>query len=449
MSAQDMLKFNVEYSLTHLLNMEIDKFGKLEQEKKLLADDHNFNLQAVFEQIDTNKARNIDFNNISEFLEKKLGKVADEDVTAFIRRLDKNLDCMLSYEEFEAGLKPSNIMFPPHESITVPKTEAPKFGTGTLTQPEAKNSISGPQAATAQSNPENFADPDSLPKPKDIISEMIDPKEEKKNLPLQMRNEMEGQHTQENLGMQPKYSPEGMAKNQEGVDIQFLQKTPESSDKKTKATLGLSPLSGNKSSPTRQFHRNLAEIKGKELLKPTQIIKSQGPDDFCIRDLMALQLENEAKIELLKYELYKNQDITYPVVAYYLDPENKGVITSEDIVSVFKKLGIKATEMDVYMLLKRLFKNIEGEISTKDFILLLFPELSERRKGISQSELSKTSLEALTDILAAYLENVKMDEESKNELLNKDLSTMFECFDIRNSGHFNKDDVFIPLYLIK
>ncbi len=103
---KEPLPYNVEYALARIMNKELEMQSTVEAQKKDLLNRYDYNVQAAFKVIDVRHTRYIDFENLSCFLKKRAGTVQADDVAAFMRRADRDLDCKVSYGEFIAAMQP-------------------------------------------------------------------------------------------------------------------------------------------------------------------------------------------------------------------------------------------------------------------------------------------------------------------------------------------------------
>lgn len=102
----DTLSYNIEYSLAKLFSTELEMHEPLEKAKEDLMQSPDFSLSNAFKTLDTNHSRNIDYYDINDILTRKTGSANKEDNVAFIRRLDRDLDSILTWEEFQKELMP-------------------------------------------------------------------------------------------------------------------------------------------------------------------------------------------------------------------------------------------------------------------------------------------------------------------------------------------------------
>ena len=100
----EFLKFDIEYALSHVLEKEckIHTFtNKMKEELYLRFD---FSLANLFKCVDILGIININIDSLTSFLERKGFKPASSYAKAFIKRVDKDKDGVLSWAEFSNAM---------------------------------------------------------------------------------------------------------------------------------------------------------------------------------------------------------------------------------------------------------------------------------------------------------------------------------------------------------
>ena len=111
----------MELTFAQLINKEIEYTENVEKELTNLINRSDYNYHEVFKAIDTKHIGIIDFDSLSTYLKKKHSQATPDDIRAFIRRADKDLDCKISYEEFVSTFSLSKAK----EKITRPRCITP------------------------------------------------------------------------------------------------------------------------------------------------------------------------------------------------------------------------------------------------------------------------------------------------------------------------------------
>ena len=100
-------KFEIENSLSKLINFEINGQVTIENDKKHLTNLFDFDAYKLFEMIDIYKINSLDLKSIKHFLDSIFIHKTDEEIMAFIRRADQNNDAQLSFMEFYDAMIPT------------------------------------------------------------------------------------------------------------------------------------------------------------------------------------------------------------------------------------------------------------------------------------------------------------------------------------------------------
>jgi len=103
---KDFLDPEIEHTLAQLLYQEILIPLNTNKLKDELLERKDFNLVDAFKAIDVQHERLIGLESLSMYLMKNKVEFREEDVVAFLRRFDFDLDCNLSLSEFASAIKP-------------------------------------------------------------------------------------------------------------------------------------------------------------------------------------------------------------------------------------------------------------------------------------------------------------------------------------------------------
>ena len=106
MSASEYLPYDVERLLAKLVQKELKLARESERLKQELAARYDFNLDALFKDIDDININYVDAPNLKRFLIKS-GVFANEQLLiAILRRFDLDADAKLNKKEFTEGITP-------------------------------------------------------------------------------------------------------------------------------------------------------------------------------------------------------------------------------------------------------------------------------------------------------------------------------------------------------
>jgi hypothetical protein len=98
------LPYDVERSLSKLIDKELKLAGHVECLKQELATSYDFNLDRLYKEIDDCNFKFIDSTNLKRFLIKCGLYPTDSVLIAIIRRLDLDADARLNQKEFFDGI---------------------------------------------------------------------------------------------------------------------------------------------------------------------------------------------------------------------------------------------------------------------------------------------------------------------------------------------------------
>ena len=106
-SSQKKLSFDVEFAVSRLINKEIQGLLMLESSKKdLFYNTADFDLKEAFFRIDRRNSGFLNFDNLQEFFEVSGFFFTNEQIIDLLKRLDRNDDGKVSFEEFRRALMP-------------------------------------------------------------------------------------------------------------------------------------------------------------------------------------------------------------------------------------------------------------------------------------------------------------------------------------------------------
>lgn len=383
------LPYNVEYALARILNKEIELFENVEKEKRDLLNRYDYTVQGAFKVIDNRHTRYITFEIISAYLARRHAEATPEDVAAFMRRVDQDLDCKISYQEFVHTFAPID-----------PKTKT-KANYITPTKAfQASAEKSKPSFSRSKSSAKKFKkkqQPFSAQK-----TAMTPWKLRQDNL-----EESKGFQTEKKSGERPKTA------------AQPLYSPPKKSPSK---------ISPYKKSPLK---------------------KSPLKRDFNIYDLMEEQIGLERRIELIKQDLVLHNEVTIPRICAIFDPDSKGYVRAVELLDALRKIGLDPEREAAYLLFSRFDKNSDGEWDYENIVDLVTPQeqeyaeiLTSRVSKDIHTQIQGEPLTILQRLLKEYLDAEVEIEKRKQLLKGIDIRKAFEECDIEDIGYFTLESVF-------
>ena len=101
------LTFDVEFGMSRLINKEIQGLNNLESLKKeLFYNAPDFDIKEAFFNIDRKNTGFITFDNLEEFFMQKGQGFSQEQIVNLLKRMDRNDDGKVNFEEFRYNLFP-------------------------------------------------------------------------------------------------------------------------------------------------------------------------------------------------------------------------------------------------------------------------------------------------------------------------------------------------------
>jgi Ca2+-binding EF-hand superfamily protein len=403
---KEVLPYNVEYALARIVSKEIEMHTTVDKQLKDLLDRYDYNVQTAFKTIDFRHTRYIDFELLSAFLKKRASvSVQAEDVTAFIRRTDLDLDCKVSYAEFVAALQPID----PH----------------TKTKPSY---ITPTKAFQAGSRPGSAAKTlTGMKKSSNTVS-----KKGFKNRSFYEVSQTPSKHTS-TFQARP-------ATEKKRPDAFLLR----SEKKKKTTTTPLKAKSPIKKSPS-PLKKTSHGSSAKKQPQSSPFRPQKLPD--TVYSLMEEQLNQEKKLELIKQDLAVHADVTVSKICTLFDPTAKGYVGSVNFLETLREFGLSPDRESVYLVFNRFDRDLDGRLDYTDLTDMIMP-IEEEYASVLQARISKERAKLSTDsmavlkrLLQTYLDSARESEDLKHKLKGIDVRKAFEECDIDDVGFFTADNV--------
>jgi len=103
----EILPYEVEYALARIISKEIASYHHLEPYKQDLVAQPGFDYKDAFHSLDPhNNTGLIDFSSLRDFFKANAPSPPENDMIAILRRIDKDGDGKISYEELVEAIKP-------------------------------------------------------------------------------------------------------------------------------------------------------------------------------------------------------------------------------------------------------------------------------------------------------------------------------------------------------
>lgn len=104
------LPYDIEYALSKVIAKEIEFYINLDAKKEELLNFHDFNYANAFAAIDKASCGTINYDNLRTFFKGQSIYPGDDEIIPMLRRLDKNDDGLITFDEFVASLEPISII---------------------------------------------------------------------------------------------------------------------------------------------------------------------------------------------------------------------------------------------------------------------------------------------------------------------------------------------------
>ena len=290
--------------------IELDDF------KRDLAIQYDFSFYDAYTAIDIYETRFIDFSLLKKFF-KSCGKIIKEDdLIPILRRIDRDDDGKVSYEEFVEAIKPQKAVI---------KNDKNHFSTRSKTMKSPSNrmnSVNTYQAIIDNRSPTRLKSPTRVKSPSRTLAS-------------------------------PNYELyKGIISPKNG----FL-----STSKGFKESLEYSPRDDGRFSEKMPIRVSRNSLRNKDIETKTEIIK-------VFREIIHLERE----IELSKQDLALRSDYNVFDTFRLFDKKGKSILSVGDIEEGFNDLGIFPNKEELYLFIRRFDKDADGKLRYKPFNKLYF-----------------------------------------------------------------------------
>lgn len=374
----------LETILVNLFQIEIELIIDAENNRNELMTRKDFNHVEIFKNIDIKHERFIDFESLEIYLRRNKVDVQEDDIVAFTRRFDSDLDCKLSLVEFMNGILPIGQRLKGRQQIL-------KFATKTSYSTNNKK---------------------TLPPRKKSLNKTISQSSRK----IVERNLLET--------TQPVKTPLKNKIQNEIID-------------------NMKFYSEQKQNPIKQKSPLKSILKNNENTKSA----SKKEDQITIAQLMKKQIEKEKLLEELKENIAAMEDVTLESLYEIFDPGNNGYITPIDFMGAYRKFNLNPTEDELYKVFNRFDRDVDGKLKEQDINDIFNPQkqqykdLISKRKGKVDS-ISNESCNIIKKLLRKYINVEKRNCCWKKNLMQIDVRKEFEYCDVEKKGFLSISNVF-------
>lgn len=394
-SAIERLSPQIETKLTELVKSEIELNEILEIEKQELANRYDYKIETAFRCIDTKHTRYITFDSLHKFLIQMNLKIEKEDIVAFIRRVDKDLDCKVSFKEFVAAISPAS------------------------TKAKLKPAYTSPTKSFQARTIKSFTKAGVKPTQGITKTSLISTKKTKK---VSNSNKL----------------PIKPATNR--GNKKFLASSLTARTQYKRSNTFRSQFKNSLISPTKN---------GKDSRKTSHsLFKRPIKEKFTVYELMEEHLDMERRLEIMKQDLVAHDDISHLKICRILDPQGNGYVKALDFLDILRDLKLNPDRMACYSLFDRFDIDLDGMWTydnVKDFINPISKDYEEvldsKNSDSSSKNIRKEALAVLKRVLKTYLDMEQKNEAYKANIDKADIKKTFEEFDVNNVGYFTLENV--------
>ena len=434
-SQEDKLSQEVEEKLADLIAKEIELGENVEYEKHQLANFNDYNPSSAFTTINRSLSKYITFDTLTEFLGKNKMKAQEEEITAFIRRADQDLDCKVSYNEFA--------------NIITPRNNKPKSATNVKTSTGGTKKIN--RTGTARGNGKVIKSPNKSNTVRSIGRAITVDITGKINPLKPGKTKYPGNYT----STIRKHSASGSTSSKGRKPGSFnLNKGPAKGKKlpTTIRTITGTKFSKNPSTSSKSTYKSQTSFtKGsvRERLTRQKTLKQETiKEEITIYELIEEHLNMERRLEVMKQDLVTHDDVTLSKLIKILDPKERGYVKALEFLDILRGLKFEPERIPCYLLFDRFDSDMDGMWVYDDIKKILNPIgkdycsiLDSKNYGLDGTKLTKEAMMTFKRLIKSYLEMEEKNENDKNRVTKEEVKKTFEEFDMNNIGYFTLEDV--------
>eukprot|EP00331_Platyophrya_macrostoma_P021349 CAMPEP_0176446816 /NCGR_PEP_ID=MMETSP0127-20121128/24576_1 /TAXON_ID=938130 /ORGANISM="Platyophrya macrostoma, Strain WH" /LENGTH=546 /DNA_ID=CAMNT_0017832973 /DNA_START=42 /DNA_END=1682 /DNA_ORIENTATION=- len=419
----EFLPYEVEYALARLFAREIDYQTETDYLKIELANQRGFSIFNAFTAIDAHESGFIDYTNLRSFFKRQGKLVKDDDVVAILRRIDRDDDGKLTYEEFAAAIRPQGPSIgrtfkpgsrPGDEEIarspgsrtkklsvrgsparsplrtgkTLSKAKSPAREQKSILKSTRK--VQSPSKSQSLSTSRSKISKASSSKDKDINEQLIRFFREFINL------EKEVELTKQDLALRTDFNlfdayrlfdqkgrglisvneiEQGFQDleiypNKEDVYL-FIKRFDRDGDGKLKFTDFVDACAPIQPEYYKQLKARIP-INGDLYFDPQKLFSTQTRR--LLKALFIQHIENESVVEALRQRLVREPTFNFKDIFAFIDQDEDGQITVYELRIAFDRYDVFASEKEINYLINRFDKNEDKKISYAEFVAEINPK---------------------------------------------------------------------------
>lgn len=456
--------YEVNFGLLRLLEKELELQCDLQRQRSVLEAFPGYSVYSIFQRVAAGSAYYVAPDGLLDFLQSNEIYVSGGDVTAIMRRLDKDGDGRISYLEFlDAFLPPTR-----KEPATSPRTQRrtpeervrsePRRGESPREEEDRPLQIRE-DAAWRQGLERGIQTQaeEKLEICHDLGRESPEEEEEKARAPETAQEPARAfyQNPSPPLPQESKAQTEPIPPPppQEAPAMNIVSKTAVTFQTPPRPVLSASirreePYSGSTVPSTSMKARMTQRIPEEPEEEDTSAVESE-----LVR-ILRKQADIDSSLEERKIKVCIRHDFT-PVDAFRMfDSAGDGVITLYEIRRTFDNLGVNYTRDGLYLLMKRYDQDLDGKLSIVEFERMIMPHQKEyadlimsraATAGRGETVFSDSTLTELKELFEQIMGAETAAEELRKDVMSAksplDVVSAFKLCDAIGKGYLSVVDV--------
>jgi len=382
------LPYQAEFPLTKVIDKEISFYTVLDSYKKTLYQNPGFSYYEAFRSLDIGHIGRLSLSSFRDFLKTQDVFAADEDLKALMRRLDKDNDGFISFEEFVESIKP-------HDQTSPIKSSPPRDFTGT------RNRLKSPlRAAPTREEPAKYVSQSLRKEPINRLHSplrgitggattttmarslasadkgILSPTRRKyskyaaKEYSRRAREIIEGPSIMQRITSPERKREENIGSRVAAISEQKRSAGIYTSGKK-KEEVHNENLEGTIRTLSPELKKFAEEKKTVEEGSKTTTFAQEKE----IMDYLKQVVNLEKEIEAIKKELDEREDFSLLELFKTFDKNHKGFVTEFQIEEGMKSLGVYPTKDELYLFIRRFDKENLDQLKFIDFGMVFEPKV--------------------------------------------------------------------------
>lgn len=356
------LPYDVEYSLARLFEEELRYFRSAADDRIQLINSIDFSALNCFKALDDNSQGYLDFESVDGFLRDLGMPIGEAEIDGLFRRVDTDKDRRISYSEFVDAVTPS-----PVEKLSSSLLRSSQVFSGSRrVSPRRPDSRSGHRSTSSELT--------SSAKRQDILASM------RKSTAL----EREYTDFLERKAIRERSASRSRSPQRRSPSRERLSHSEVFSPSKTTQTPQKAIVSSAFKTPSRSNRFNQSgglELSSKSRSRERASAVRQSPlreaDEMQLVSVLKEAIDNDKEIERSKCDLSLRSDFSLIDAFRLFDVTEKGYLTTRDLESGLRRIGVYATYEESYLFMRRFDLGRTGFLKFSDFCEALTPKTPE------------------------------------------------------------------------